>query len=197
MQMVTYTRPQITQASLDIMQEQLTALICSRQHLLCMQAVTFHPHINQHSLDIMQERRGSSHSASFLNRLEADIHGRKMRLQVSPIDDTLSGHIAWTVMLLLLCWHTSSLMLAHQQPHACTPAALCLNSSSLVFAQQQPRVCTAAASCLHTSSLVPAVASVAAAALCLNTSSLMPAFASVAVLCSHMQSFACRIRDFI
>ncbi|KAL0033067.1 hypothetical protein WJX79_000895 [Trebouxia sp. C0005] len=43
--------------------------------------VTFHPHINQHSLVIMQERRGGNGSASFLNRLEADLHGRKMRLQ--------------------------------------------------------------------------------------------------------------------
>ena len=47
-----------------------------------VQAATFQPHINQHSLEIMQERRGSSHAARFLNRLEADIHGRKMRLQV-------------------------------------------------------------------------------------------------------------------
>ena len=47
------------------------------------QEVTFHPHINQHSLAIMQERRGSNGAASFLNRLEADNHGRKMRLQVS------------------------------------------------------------------------------------------------------------------
>ena len=47
-----------------------------------MQEVTFHPHINQHSLEIMQERRGSNGAASFLNRLEADQHGRKIRLQV-------------------------------------------------------------------------------------------------------------------
>ncbi|KAL0054463.1 hypothetical protein WJX82_009210 [Trebouxia sp. C0006] len=43
--------------------------------------VTFHPHINQNSLAIMQERRGGNGSAGFLNRLEADLHGRKMRLQ--------------------------------------------------------------------------------------------------------------------
>lgn len=49
-----------------------------------MQEATFQPHINQHSLEIMQERRGSSGAASFLNRLEADLHGRKMRLQVPP-----------------------------------------------------------------------------------------------------------------
>ena len=146
-----------------------------------MQAVTFHPHINQHSLDIMQERRGSSHSASFLNRLEADIHGRKMRLQVSSHDDILSGHIAWPVI-------SAALMLAHKQPHAgtpaascCTPAALCFNSSlicahqasclhtsSLMLVHQQPCVCRPAAPCLHTSSLMPAVASVAAAASCLT-----------------------------
>lgn len=47
-----------------------------------MQEVTFHPHINQHSLAMMQERRAGNGSASFLNRLEADLHGRKMRLQV-------------------------------------------------------------------------------------------------------------------
>ena len=55
-----------------------------------MQEVTFHPHINQHSLVIMQERRGGNGSASFLNRLEADLHGRKMRLQVGTTKHPLS-----------------------------------------------------------------------------------------------------------
>ena len=50
-----------------------------------MQEVTFHPHINQNSLAIMQERRGGNGSAGFLNRLEADLHGRKMRLQVGTM----------------------------------------------------------------------------------------------------------------
>lgn len=55
------------------------------EHACCVQDATFHPHINHHSLEIMQERRGSNGSASFLNRLEADMHGRKMRLQVGSL----------------------------------------------------------------------------------------------------------------
>ncbi len=55
-----------------------------------MQEVTFHPHINQNSLAIMQERRGGNGSAGFLNRLEADLHGRKMRLQVGTTKPPLS-----------------------------------------------------------------------------------------------------------
>ncbi len=54
-----------------------------------MQEVTFHPHINQNSLAIMQERRGGNGSAGFLNRLEADLHGRKMRLQVGTMKPIL------------------------------------------------------------------------------------------------------------
>ena len=67
------------------------------EHACCVQDATFHPHTNQHSQEIMQERRGSNGSASFLNRLEADMHGRKLRLQVgtlSPQADTVSTRLA-------------------------------------------------------------------------------------------------------
>ena len=88
------------------------------EHACCVQEATFHPHINQHSQEIMQERRGSNASASFLNRLEADMHGRKMRLQVrtlsrqaQTVPTRLAALSSSTHHILLLCSLTEHVML--------------------------------------------------------------------------------------